>query len=111
MANKGTQIQKQETKDIQTHERTRWGKVFSPAVDIIEAPNELKLYADLPGVDKNSIEISVDQDVLTIQGNVDYTPIEGYVLEYREYDNLLLSYRILHFLIRYFKVHSLIKIE
>ena len=86
MAEKGTQIQKQESKDVQTGERTRWGKVFTPAVDIVETSHELKLYADLPGVDKNSIDISVDQGVLTIQGNVDSKAIEGYELEYREYD-------------------------
>ena len=41
MANKETQIQKQESKDLQSIERTRWGKVFTPPVDIIETDNEL----------------------------------------------------------------------
>lgn len=86
MADKETQVEKQEVKDVQTAERTRWGRVFAPAVDIVETKNELKLYADIPGVDKNSIDITIDQDVLTIQGNVDATPVEGYELEYKEYD-------------------------
>lgn len=86
MATKETQIQKKEPTDIQTTERTRWGKVFTPAIDIIETSNDLKLYADMPGVEKDSIDIKIDKDILTIQGNVDVSPIEGYELEYQEYD-------------------------
>jgi HSP20 family molecular chaperone IbpA len=71
---------------VQAVERTRWGRVFAPAIDIVETKNELKLYADIPGVDKNTIDITIDQDILTIQGNVDMTPVEGYELEYKEYD-------------------------
>lgn len=86
MANKETQIQKQESQDLQSIERTKWGKVFTPAIDIIESENELKLYADMPGTNKDSINITIDQGVLTIRGNVDVSPIEGYELEYAEYE-------------------------
>jgi HSP20 family protein len=86
MANNEKQLEKQETRDLQSVERTRWGKVFSPAIDIIETGDNLKLYVDLPGVDQKSIDIMIDQGVLTIQGNVDTQPIEGYELEYQEYD-------------------------
>jgi HSP20 family protein len=86
MANNDKQLEKQEARNLQSVERTRWGKVFSPAIDIIETGNELKLYADMPGVDQKSIDIMIDQGVLTVQGNVDTTPIEGYELEYQEYD-------------------------
>jgi HSP20 family molecular chaperone IbpA len=86
MSNNDKQIQKQETRDLQSAERTRWGKVFSPAVDILETKNDLRLYADMPGVDQKSINVTIDQGVLMIQGNVDTTPIEGYELEYKEYD-------------------------
>ena len=86
MTTNDKQIQKQESQNIQSVERTRWGKVFSPAVDILETTNELKLYADMPGVDQKSIHITIDQGVLMIQGNVDTKPVEGYELEYQEYD-------------------------
>ena len=67
MANDEKQIQKKETQDLQSVERTRWGKVFTPAVDIVETKNELKLYADLPGVNQKSVDITVDQGLLTIR--------------------------------------------
>lgn len=86
MATNDKQVQKQETRDLQSAERTRWGKVFSPAVDILETKDNLKLFADMPGVDQKSIHVSIDQGVLTIQGDVDTSPIEGFELEYKEYD-------------------------
>ena len=86
MTSKDKQIQKQESQDLQSVERTRWGKVFTPTVDILETQNELKLYADMPGVDQKSINITIDQGVLTIEGNVDTSPIAEYELEYQEYD-------------------------
>jgi HSP20 family molecular chaperone IbpA len=86
MANNEKQLEKQESRDLQSVERTRWGKVFSPSIDIIETDNELKLYADMPGVNQKSIDIMIDQGVLTIQGNVETELIDGYELEYQEYD-------------------------
>jgi len=87
MPAKQTQLQKKETSDVQSAERTRWGKIFSPAIDIIETADELKLYADMPGVDQTTIDITVDKDVLTIRGNVDAIPMEGYELIHQEYES------------------------
>ena len=86
MDTKQTQMQKKETSDVQSAERTRWGKIFSPAIDIIETDNELKIYADMPGVDQKTIDITIDQGVLTIQGNVDSAALDEYELVYQEYD-------------------------
>ena len=86
MDTKQTQMQKKETSDVQSAERTRWGKIFSPAIDIIETDNELKIYADMPGVDQKTIDITIDQGVLTIQGNVDSAALDEYELVYQEFD-------------------------
>ena len=43
------------------------GRVW-PRVDIIEEPNDYILKADLPGMKKDDIAISVDNGVLTIRG-------------------------------------------
>src|SRR6202023_2558319 len=39
-----------------------------PPVDIYETPDALMLIADMPGVSKESLEVRVDEDLLTIQG-------------------------------------------
>ncbi len=41
-----------------------------PAADIHETKEGATLYIDLPGVDRDSLDISVDNDVLTITGAV-----------------------------------------
>ncbi len=48
---------------------------LTPAADIHETKDGAVLYLDLPGVNKESLDISVDSDVLTIKGGVNlHTP-------------------------------------
>jgi len=46
-------------------------RYLSPAVDIVETEEGLTLTADLPGVEKESLEIGIDKGILTIQGKAD----------------------------------------
>lgn len=41
---------------------------WAPCVDIKEEPDRFVLYADIPGVDPNDIEIAMEDGVLTIKG-------------------------------------------
>jgi HSP20 family protein len=41
---------------------------WSPAVDVHEAEGEFQITADIPGVDPQDIEVSVENGVLTIRG-------------------------------------------
>jgi len=42
--------------------------VFSPRVDVVENDKEVRVSAELPGMDENEIEVSLANDVLTISG-------------------------------------------
>mgnify|MGYP003392735325 CR=1 FL=1 len=44
------------------------GGLWSPAVDIIDEKDQIRIKADLPGLKKEDIEVSADNDVLTIKG-------------------------------------------
>ena len=44
-----------------------WGG-FSPTVDIKESEKELTIKAELPGINEKDIDVSLANDVLTIQG-------------------------------------------
>ena len=44
-----------------------WG-VFSPSVDVVETDDQIKVSAELPGLDDKDIEVSLDRGVLTISG-------------------------------------------
>ncbi|MGC9520703.1 MAG: Hsp20/alpha crystallin family protein [Anaerolineae bacterium] len=45
----------------------RWG-MLSPRVDVSETGTEVKVAAELPGLDKEDIELSLDNNVLTLSG-------------------------------------------
>ena len=44
-----------------------WG-AFSPSVDVVETDDQIKVSAELPGLDDKDIEVSLDRGVLTISG-------------------------------------------
>ena len=52
-------------------ERTRAGRVFTPATDIIERKDDIVVIADIPGVDENSLDVTLEKNVLTIYGKAD----------------------------------------
>lgn len=49
-------------------ENTKPGKYFVPAVDIFETDQEVTVIAEMPGVTAGGIEVTLDDDVLTIKG-------------------------------------------
>ena len=66
-------------------ERTSPRRLYSPAVDIVEKEGDIILFADMPGVDENSVDITVEKDLLTIQGTVEPDIREGHRLALSEY--------------------------
>lgn len=45
-------------------------RVLVPAVDIFESDDNLTLIADMPGVEKNGLEINLEKGLLTISGEM-----------------------------------------
>jgi HSP20 family protein len=45
------------------------GQSFVPAVDVYQDENNVYIEAPLPGIDIKDVSISVDNDILTIQGS------------------------------------------
>lgn len=82
MSNKD--VQKKESAVPHNVERINEKPVFVPAVDIIEDDNGFKIIADLPGADKNSINVKFEKDILTIQAECDDDETKG-ELVYSEY--------------------------
>ena len=64
------QLVNNETSSALTREATRTGERYvSPAVDIFETEEGLTLVADVPGLSEKSLNISIDQGILTIEGD------------------------------------------
>jgi HSP20 family protein len=85
MADPAKEIQKREAETPETGERTRERKVYTPAVDIIERKDDIVVVADMPGVDEQSVDITLEKDVLTIYGKVETDMPEKNVLYFSEY--------------------------
>ena len=77
--------EKQEIDETEA-ERTRDRKGFVPRSDIYEDGDHIFIVADVPGVDENSLEITLEKSVLTINGYVEPQAPEGYALAYAEYE-------------------------
>lgn len=81
------QLQKQEAVPPEGAERTRPRRVFLPKTDIVESNDNIYLYADMPGVDEKGIDITLEKNVLTINGFSEPTNVEGHALGYAEYED------------------------
>ena len=77
--------EKQEINETEA-ERTRDRKAFIPRADIYEDGDNIFIVADVPGVDENSVEITLEKSVLSIDGYVEHQAPEGYALAYAEYE-------------------------
>lgn len=58
----------------------------TPAVDICENEAELRLVANLPGVEQGGAEVVVEGDVLRIEAESKAEPPAGYELVHREFE-------------------------
>ena len=70
----------------QTEERTEAGKFFSPYTDIHETERAVVVSMEMPGVDRNSIDIRLDKGVLTVKGSIDGKKYESLRPIYSEYN-------------------------
>jgi HSP20 family protein len=72
--------------ELKGEEQTRAGRTYVPDVDICETPNSLWLWADMPGVDEESIQINLADGVLSITGHVALKDYENLSPVYTEYN-------------------------
>ena len=66
-------------------ERTWSRPAFVPHTDIYKVNGEIIIVVDMPGVDAESVDITMEKNVLTINGYVEPVELENYTLAYAEY--------------------------
>jgi HSP20 family protein len=76
--------QKQEVEKAQ--ESTRPMRAFLPTTDIFETDEALTMLLEMPGVDRENIEISVENGVLTVEGKISFSKYDGLQPVYSEYN-------------------------
>jgi HSP20 family protein len=66
-------------------EQTRPHRLYTPITDIYESKEQLVLLADMPGVKQDGVDITLEQNILTIYGHVEQPDFPGCTLTYTEY--------------------------
>jgi HSP20 family protein len=67
-------------------ETTIPSRVFVPTADIFETKDGLNVVLEMPGVDKNSVDIRVEDGVLKVDGRLDFSKYRGLQPLYTEYN-------------------------
>jgi HSP20 family protein len=61
-------------------------RVFLPTADIYETNDALNVVLEMPGVEKSSVEVRVEDGVLKIDGRLDFSKYQGLQPLYTEYN-------------------------
>jgi HSP20 family protein len=81
------ELQVQEKREVEKRqESTVPARAFLPVTDIFETDQALTVILEMPGVAKDNVEVSVENDIVTIQGRIDYSKYETLVPVYTEYN-------------------------
>ena len=83
---KNLDVVKQEVVTEDGVERTRSQRVYIPRTGIYELEDAILVVANMPGVDENSVDITLEKNLLTIKGYVEDNAPKGYTLTYSEYE-------------------------
>lgn len=65
--------------------RAATATTYLPDVDIIEARDHFSLLADIPGVSQEDVEVTVENNILSIRASATVVTPEGHTLVGREY--------------------------
>jgi HSP20 family molecular chaperone IbpA len=82
MANELTVKQESDVRE----EETRPGRTYVPNVEIRETDDALWLWADMPGVAQNSVDVRLENGVLSIEGEVQMDDYADLAPAYTEYN-------------------------
>ncbi len=95
------ELQVQQKRELETKEETTIpARTFLPTADIFEAEDALHVVLEMPGVEKENINIGVRDGVLSIDGRLDFS-------KYRELQPLYTEYNVGNYS-RSFRLSSLI---
>jgi HSP20 family molecular chaperone IbpA len=66
-------------------EKTVPGRYFVPGADIFETEDALTVIMEMPGVEKDDLHIALEDDVLRVDGRIDFSKYQGMEPVYTEY--------------------------
>ena len=84
---KSRALEVQEKKELASkEEKTVPAKYYVPNTDIYETDDALTVVMEIPGVEKKNLTVQVENDVLRVEGQIDFSKYEGLEPVYTEYN-------------------------
>jgi HSP20 family molecular chaperone IbpA len=84
---KSRALEVQEKKELASkEEKTVPAKYYVPNTDIYETDEALTVVMEIPGVEKKSLTVHVENDILRVEGRIDFSKYEGLEPVYTEYN-------------------------
>jgi HSP20 family molecular chaperone IbpA len=83
---KAMEVHEQEIVPAEETERMRARSTFVPRADIYETDEGVIVLLDMPGVNGASIDITLEKNILNINGFSEMETPEGYTLAFAEYE-------------------------
>ena len=81
------ELQVQQKREVEKREEvTDPSRVFLPTTDIYETQDALNVVMDMPGVQKNNIDVAIEDGVLRVSGRIDFDKYEELQPIYTEYN-------------------------
>ena len=81
------ELQVREKRELdKKQELTEPARTFVPTTDIFETESALTIVLEMPGVGKDNVDISIEDNILTVQGRLDFAKYEGLQPVYTEYN-------------------------
>jgi HSP20 family protein len=81
------ELQVQKKREQETREEaTIPARVFVPSADIYETQDALTVILEMPGVEKNNVDVRVEDGVLSVLGKLDLSKYQGLQPIYIEYN-------------------------
>jgi HSP20 family protein len=87
MSKSSQSLSVQEKKEVATSgEKTIPARTFTPAADIFETQEALTVVLEIPGVEKKDLDVQLENDLLRIEGRIDFKKYDGLDPLYSEYN-------------------------
>jgi HSP20 family protein len=81
------ELQVQQKRELEKKEETTVpARVFVPAADIYETADALTVVLEMPGVDKDSVSVRVEEGILNVEGRLDFSKYQNLLPVYTEYN-------------------------
>jgi HSP20 family molecular chaperone IbpA len=81
------ELQVQQKRELENKEEAMTPtRVFAPIADIYETNDALTVILEMPGVEKNNVDVRVEDDILRVNGQLDLSKYKGLLPLYTEYN-------------------------